>query len=154
MSNAKLEILTQRKIEMNLLQPIIEALSETFESEQIRSTITHVIESIAYTQGKNLKQTSAHNDLNTYSKHWEQLAAGNALELADMKLTKDELSFKVTRCEYAEYYKKINAQQHGEILSCCRDEAFLKGYSERINMHRSTCIMHGEDACTFTFVEK
>lgn len=77
---------------------------------------------------------------------------GGALDIECVTLTKDSLSFAVTRCAYAQAYAALGLDPVlGSILSCSRDEPFATGYSPSLSMDRSKTIMEGAPRCLFTF---
>ena len=56
--------------------------------------------------------------------------------MTDDKEFKDEdtdvaFSFNVTRCRYAELYKKLGIRELGFALSCARDFALIKGFTRK-----------------------
>jgi hypothetical protein len=76
------------------------------------------------------------------------------LVVEDLTISASKLTFSITHCKYAEYYKNIKAEKLGDTLSCCRDKAFLKGFSEDIEMYRSKSILEGNPTCDFVYAYK
>ncbi|MCF6332629.1 MAG: L-2-amino-thiazoline-4-carboxylic acid hydrolase [Draconibacterium sp.] len=145
-------ILLRRQTEINLLLPVIHNLSVQFCAEEVINNIRNTIESLAFEDGKKLKkENEGKNNFLVLGKQWEKLASNNSLIIEDFLLSGSSLSFRITRCKYAEYYKGLNAESLGEVISCCRDEAFLKGFSNKIKMSRSKTILEGNDSCIFNY---
>lgn len=148
----KISILVQRQIEANVLMPVVKGLSVQFGEIEVLKNIRTTIEKMAFEDGEKLNQnTKDKNQLSVLGKHWQKLADNSALIIEDFKVTKSELSLRVKRCKYAEYYQELNSKDLGKTISCCRDEAFLKGFSKDITMHRSKTILEGNDSCDFKY---
>lgn len=154
MSDIKYSVFLQRQIEVQLLKPIIEGLSGVYGEEDIINNIRDSIEKIAFENGRKFKEEQKDNSLLTYAKNWKKLAEGDSLTVEDFNLSTSKLTFRITRCEYAAFYKQIGSEKLGETLSCCRDQAFLNGFSENIEMHRSKSILEGNPSCDFEFSYK
>ncbi len=152
MNDIKQPVFSQRQIEARLLQPIIAGLCSVYDEEDIIHNIRGTIERIAFEAGRKFKEEQKDNSLLAYAEHWKQLAAGSSLTIEDFNLSATKLTFKITHCEYAAFYKQINAEKLGSTLSCCRDKAFLQGFSNCIEMHRSKTILEGNPGCEFEFI--
>jgi hypothetical protein len=79
-------------------------------------------------------------------------AEDNAITVNFLEETQQNLSFDVTRCRYAELYEKAGMQELGVCLSCCRDEAFARGFNSQIKLLRTQTIMQGTSHCDFRFI--
>lgn len=143
-------ILQQRQIEARLMKRVIEGLFEKFDKDEVLSNLRDTFRKIAYEDGKKLKKEKS-NPMLILEKHWQKLTEGEALVMEGFLNTESKMSFKVTQCKYAEFYKEIGAPELGTILSCCRDEAFLKGFTNRIKMMRSKTILEGNNCCEFKY---
>ncbi len=153
-NDSKPSIFIQRQIETQLLKPIIEGLSSVFNEDAIIENIRGSIEKIAFENGIKFKTEQNDNSLLTYAENWKKLAEGNSLTIENFNLSDSKLTFRITRCQYAEFYKQLNSVKLGEILSCCRDQAFLNGFSDNIEMRRSKSILDGNHSCDFEFTYK
>jgi len=154
MSHNNHTIFSQRQIEAQLLKPIIDGLSSVYDEEDIINNIRGTIEKIAFENGRKLKEEHKNNSLFTLSEHWRKLAEGDSLVIEDFTITASKLKFSITHCKYAEYYKKLQAEKLGNMLSCCRDKAFLNGFSENIEICRSESILEGNPTCDFVYTYK
>ena len=146
----KNSIFTQRQIEALILKQVTDGLSVQFRKEEILDNLRVTIEKIAFENGKILKDKNP-KQLLTLAKHWKKLAEGGSLETNQMECTDSQLTFRVTYCKYAEFYKEIGATELGMILSCCRDSPFLEGFSYNIKMKRSKTILEGNSSCDFIY---
>lgn len=154
MSNKNHSIFSQRQIEAQLLKSIIEGLSSVYDEEIIINNIRETIEKIAFEDGKKLKEENKNNSLSILAEHWRKLSDGDSLVIEDFTLSVSMLTFRIKLCKYAEYYKKLNAEKLGDTISCCRDKAFLKGFSENIELCRSKSILEGNPSCDFVYSYK
>ena len=154
MNNNNHSIFSQRQIEARLLKQVIENLSSVYDEEGILTNIKGTIEKIAFEDGRKLREEHKNNNLLTLAKHWRKLAEGDSLVVEDFNISASKLTFSVKHCKYAEYYKKIGAEKLGDTLSCCRDKAFLNGFSEDIEMSRSKSILEGNPTCDFVYKYK
>ena len=77
---------------------------------------------------------------------------GGALTTEDVRLEANRLSFAVTRCAYLEKYRSLGLPEElAGLISCCRDEPFAQGYSQRLALDRPRTLAQGAPACLFTF---
>lgn len=151
MSKNNHSIFSQRQIEARLLKPVIEGLTSVYNEEGIINNIRETIEKIAFEDGRKLKDEHKNNSLSILAEHWRRLTEGDSLVIEDFTLSGSKLTFRITRCKYAEYYKSLNEEKLGNTLSCCRDKAFLNGFSENIEMCRSKTILEGNPSCDFVY---
>ena len=154
MSKNNHSIFSQRQIEARLLKPVIEGLTSVYNEEGIINNIRETIEKIAFEEGRKLKEEHKNNSLSILAEHWRRLTEGDSLVIEDFTITASKLKFRITHCKYAEYYKKLQAEKLGNMLSCCRDKAFLNGFSENIEMCRSKSILEGNPSCDFVYSYK
>lgn len=85
----------------------------------------------------------------------ERWREGNALDIEDVRLDGDELTFSITRCEYVAAYRAMGlTTAMTDAVSCCRDFGFIQGYSPRLSLEREETIAAGRPACRFRFVWK
>ena len=81
----------------------------------------------------------------------EVWAQDGAMEIANVELAEDSLSFDVTRCGYAEMYRRLGLEDLGVTLSCQRDFAFNEGFNPKIRLERSQTLMEGAPSCDFRY---
>ena len=67
---------------------------------------------------------------------FEMFTAGDALEYKLLKSAPDAVELKVTRCRYAEFYKKTGAPELGFLLTCGGDTDFF--HASRFRSQRAT----------------
>lgn len=146
---AKLSLFEQRKIEAQVLIPLIEAFQARFGKEETRQIIQKVIEERALKQGQKITRGGAGTALERFMSLIPVFSEDDALELEVLTCTSDTYEFNVTRCRYAEFYKQMGASELGLLLSCNRDFALARGISNKLELIRSQTIMQGADHCDF-----
>ena len=63
----------------------------------------------------------------------------------------EHLDFKVTHCQYAEFYKEFGRSDIGYRIHCNRDHAMVVGFNGELELSRSGTIMEGAACCDFRF---
>jgi hypothetical protein len=59
--------------------------------------------------------------------------------------------FNVTRCRYAEMYRRLGLADLGPILSCSRDGEMIAGFNPDIEFRRTQTLMVGATHCDFRY---
>jgi predicted hydrocarbon binding protein len=152
--NAKIGVLTRREVEARILAPIIDALSHKFEQDKVLDVVRETIAEIATDQGAELADHMGGNSLQHFADSLQYWTQDNALEIEVIEQTEKALLFNVTRCRYADLYKKLGVSGHGTIFSCGRDFALIKGFNKKITLKRTQTIMEGADYCDFRYTAK
>jgi predicted ArsR family transcriptional regulator len=152
--NAKIGVLTRREVEARILAPIIDALSHRFEQDKVLDVIRETIAEIATDQGAELADRMGGNSLQPFADSLQYWTKDNALEIEVIEQTEKAFFFNVTRCRYADLYKKLGVSKHGTIFSCARDFALIKGFNKKITLKRTQTIMEGADYCDFRYTAK
>ncbi|MCF6356328.1 MAG: L-2-amino-thiazoline-4-carboxylic acid hydrolase [Draconibacterium sp.] len=147
----KVSIFLQRQIEARILKEVTDGLFLNYKKEEILENIRATIEKIAFEAGMEIRNSEDKHPLLTLKKHWEKLSEGSSLKIEQMEVTDSQMTFSVTNCKYADFYKELDAADLGNTMSCCRDSAFLKGFSDDIKMERSKTIMEGSSSCDFIY---
>jgi hypothetical protein len=60
----------------------------------------------------------------------------------------------VTKCGYAEMYRRLGLEDLGKLMSCSRDFPRQDGFNPAIRLKRKTTIMEGGERCDFRYVAK
>jgi hypothetical protein len=146
---AKLSLLEQRKIEAQVLIPLIKAFQVRFSKAEARQVVQKVIEEEALKQGQKIAREGAGTPLEKFISLIPTFSEEGALELEVLTHSADTYDFNVTRCRYAEFYKEMGANELGLILSCTRDFSLAGGISNRLELIRTQTIMQGASHCDF-----
>jgi hypothetical protein len=70
------------------------------------------------------------------------------------KVKRNEVSFKITKCLWAEIFKTMKASDIGKILVCYSDFPRAKAWSPRLKLERTRTIMEGAPYCDFRYIWK
>jgi predicted hydrocarbon binding protein len=148
-------LLKQRQIEANVLVPLIKAFQAEFGVDRANAVARKVITDIARKHGEALaSQQGEGNPIEKMASGLSRFSAGGALEVEEVERTDDRYAFNVTRCGYAEFYKKMGVPELGFLLSCGRDFALTEGMSPDMELTRTQTIMQGAAHCDFRFQMK
>jgi predicted hydrocarbon binding protein len=64
----------------------------------------------------------------------------------------DHLSMRVTRCLWAETFKKLGDVEAGYLMCCNCDHEMVRAYNPRLRISRTRTIMQGDDHCNHIFI--
>ena len=148
---AEITLLQRREIEAGVIAPLYRAMVEQLGEDQARAILLTTIDRLAHDSGCLAAERTGGNDLAHLKQAVSGWTAGNALELTIIRDEPDQLAFDVTRCRYAEMYRRLGLAELGPLLSCRRDAAMMAGFNPRIRLERSQTIMEGADHCPFRF---
>ncbi|MBZ0242464.1 MAG: L-2-amino-thiazoline-4-carboxylic acid hydrolase [Bacteroidales bacterium] len=145
----------RREIQASIASPIINGFMKEFGKERTLEVLSKIIAHDAIDSGRKLAAKYKGNGMNELSKLIREVwCEEEALVIDVLKETDNEFHFNVTKCRYAEAYKKLNIQQLGKYLSCDRDFRFNEGFNPEIKLQRSQTIMEGADHCDFRYSKK
>jgi hypothetical protein len=147
-----LPLLEQREIEANVLAPVFHAFASEIGEERAREILAVVIRDLARQSG--CAAAANGNDLANLKaavQHWTQ---EGALELSVLRDDAEAFEFNVTRCRFAEMYRRLGLADLGPILSCGRDAAMIEGFNPAIAFTRTQTIMQGATHCDFRYLAK
>jgi len=143
----------QRRIEAAILKPVYDALAARLGADTARDILGEAIDSQAFAAGRALRDRWPEGTLAAFTQVWDLFAEGGALDVEFIERRPDRLHLKITRCRYAEHYAEAGYGDLGFTISCRRDEALVRGYSESIRFERRSTIQEGAPCCEFIFTE-
>ncbi len=146
-----LSVLERRRIEAGVLGPMLNAFRDRFGEEETREAAREVITEIARAQGAEMAKFLGGDDLETFAANKDPWRKGGALDVEELERNGAAYSFNVTRCGYADMYRKMGYGDLGDIFSCTRDFEFSKGFNPRIKLTRTQTIMQGAAFCDFRY---
>jgi len=149
--SASLTLLQRRELEAQIVGPLIRAFIAEFGRDRTLQLLEKTITNLAHAAGSELASQLGTNDLAAFSACLDQWRAGGALEIELLEQSSEQLSFNVTRCQFAEMYHRLGLADLGGSLSCCRDSALVQGFSPQIKLTRTQTIMQGASCCDFRF---
>lgn len=145
-------ILEKRRAQAEVIKPIYEKLKERLGIEAAQEIIGESIRQAAIEEGRRFASLE-HGvpDLSRFAALLPLWQKDDALKMVELKQSRTEYAFNVTRCRYAEMYKEMGLEEIGHLLSCNRDAAFSEGYNSRIELTRTQTIMQGASHCDFRY---
>ena len=146
-----LPLLQQREIEASAIAPLIHAFTREVGEERARAILAATIGDLARRAGCSAAAAVGGNDLEHLKQAIEMWKAGGALELEVLRDDADTFEFNVTRCRYAEMYRRLGLADLGPILSCNRDAKMIEGFNPAIAFARTQTLMEGASHCDFRY---
>ncbi len=147
-------LLTRRRIEAEILAPVLEELASTFGREAVHAAAARALARVAAAQGRALAERLGRSDLEGFLSALDAWESGGALRIENRRVAPGEISFDVTRCAYAEMYREMGCPELGRILSCGRDAPFAEGYAPGIRFSREGTLLEGAPRCDFRYRER
>lgn len=146
--------LERRKIQAEVLIPMLQAFQRAMSEERANEIARQVIIELARKDGASLARQFG-DDLSGMEKVSSGVwAAGGSLDIEPIEKSAGRLDFNVTRCQYAEFYKELGLPELGFLLHCNRDFAMVEGFSSSLTLKRTQTIMQGASHCDFRFARK
>ncbi len=145
--------LERRKIQAEVLIPMVQAFQRAIGKERTNEIVREVITELARKDGAQLAQQFG-DDLSGMEKVSGVWAAGGSLGIEPIEKSVDRLDFNVTRCQYAEFYKDLGLPELGYLFHCNRDFAMVEGFSPSLTLKRTQTIMEGAGHCDFRFARR
>jgi hypothetical protein len=147
-------MILRREIEAKIAAPLIKAFMEEFGGERTLETARTVIGALAEMEGQKERELVGGNSLEDFQKTLPMFSKGGALEVEMVEASPSRVIFKVTKCRYAEMYRRNGIGEFGYMLSCARDFASIEGFNPALKLTRTQTIMEGGDFCDFCFSPK
>jgi hypothetical protein len=151
-------LIEQVKIQAQVLVPLVKALQAELGEEQANAIVRKALGDLYRTYGEKWwRAQGARNLGEKVASAFEMFAAGDALEYEVVKKkTPDAFELNVTKCRYAEFYKKIGAPELGFLLTCSADTDFFhaEGFGANVRLTVTQTIMQGASHCDFRYAQK
>jgi hypothetical protein len=151
MSTAELTLLERREIEAQIVGPLLRAFEKEFGPEPTRSVAAGVIRELARSAGCAAAEALGGNGTRELAEAVEHWRAGGALSLVVIRADEDAVEFNVTRCRFAEMYRRLGLEDLGAVLSCDRDGAMVEGFNPDLELTRTQTLMQGATHCDFRY---
>ena len=143
--------LQQREIEAAALAPLVRAFEREVGRDRARAILAETIGELARQAGCAAAAAVGGSDLPHLKLAIEMWKAGGALELVMLRDDGGRLDFNVTRCRYAEMYRRLGLEDLGPVLSCSRDAKMIEGFNPAIGFARTQTLMEGAAYCDFRY---
>ena len=153
MSEQRLGILEQRRIEASFAKGIYEEMKAELGEARAKAILSRAVVKLA-------KETAAvmakegpggQPSLEHFISLQPLWTKGDALQIETLRKDGKHYDFNVTRCRYAEMYREMGLADLGAVLSCNRDGAFCEGYDPKLKLERTQTIMGGATHCDFRY---
>ncbi|MBX9624044.1 MAG: L-2-amino-thiazoline-4-carboxylic acid hydrolase [Gemmataceae bacterium] len=146
-----LPLLQRREIEAGVVAPLVRAFAAEVGEDRARAVLAGVVRELARQGGCAAAEAAGANDLAALKGVVERWRAGGALELTVLRDDAGAFAFDVTRCRYAEMYRRLGLADLGAVLSCSRDAAMIEGFNPDIGFARTQTILGGATHCDFRY---
>jgi hypothetical protein len=146
-----LPLLQQREIEAKAIAPLFQAFVAEVGEQRARDILRGAIGQLAQQAGCSAAITMGGNDLRCLKLLVEKWQENGALELTVLRDDSEGFEFNVTRCQFAEMYRRLGLADLGPVLSCGRDGALIEGFNPEIAFSRTQTIMEGAAFCNFRY---
>jgi len=146
-----ISLLHQREIEAKVLAPLVRAFAAEVGMDRAKEILAEAIRGLAKQAGCNAAQSAGGTTLAHLKPVVERWRSGGALELTILRDEPEAFEFNVTRCQFAEMYRRLGLEEFGAILSCNRDGAMIEGFNPAIEFTRTQTILGGASHCDFRY---
>ena len=146
-----LPLLQEREIEAGVVAPLVRAFAAEVGEDRAREILAATVKELARQAGCAAAEAVGGNDLAHLKAVIEKWTVGGALELTVLRDDAEALEFNVTRCRYAEMYRRLGLADLGPLLSCNRDGAMIEGFNSQIEFRRTQTLMEGATHCDFRY---
>jgi hypothetical protein len=142
----------QIKIQARALVPLIQALQAELGEERANAIVRKALGELYRSYGEKWWRAQGSQDLGrNMASAFDRFAAGDALDYEVIKQAPDAFAANVTRCRYAEFYKKLGVPELGFLLTCSADFPMAEGYGANVQLKRTQTIMQGASHCDFRY---
>lgn len=153
MSEQRLGILEQRRIEAAFAKGIYEEMKAELGEARAKAILSRAVVKLAKETAAEMAQEAPGGEPSLA--HFIALqplwTKGDALQIETLRKDGRHYDFNVTRCRYAEMYREMGLADLGAVLSCNRDGAFCEGYHPKLKLERTQTIMGGATHCDFRY---
>ncbi len=153
MSDERLGILEQRRIEAAFAKGIYEEMAAELGAERAKAILSRAVVKLAKSTAAEMAKEGpgGQPSLEHFIALQPLWTKGDALRIETLRKDETRYDFNVTRCRYAEMYKAMGIAELGAVLSCNRDGAFCEGYDPKLKLERTQTIMGGATHCDFRY---
>ena len=148
-------VIEQVKIQAQVLVPLVKLLRAELGEERANTIVRAALADLYRKLGEKWWRGQGAPDLGeAMASAFDTFAAADALNYEVLRRTPASFDINVTRCRYAEFYKKIGAPELGFLLVCSADFAMVEGFGPDAQLTRTQTIMQGASHCDFRYALK
>lgn len=147
------DMLARRTAEAQALAAVYQTLLPRLGEGGALDAVRVALDALAADAGRAFAAQAPHGPgLEHFATILDLWRGSGVLDVEDVVLVGDTLTFRVTRCGYVQAYRSMGLPEVlvGE-LSCRRDAPFARGYHHGLRLERPETIAAGHDACGFRF---
>jgi hypothetical protein len=145
-------LIEQVKIQAQVLVPLVKALQAELGEARANAIVRKSLGELYRSYGEKWWRAQGARDLGEKgAAAFKMFAEGDALQYEVLKKTPNAFEVNVTRCRYAEFYKKIGVPELGFLLTCSADFDLAEGYGPDVKLTRTQTIMQGASHCDFRY---
>jgi len=133
------------------LRPLLRKLETILSFQEIHALLVEINEKEAYERGKIQGPERSSDTIDSLYEDVSTWGDGGVMDIKLIEKTRDKLFFDVKKCPYFDLYKALGIEKYGVAFSCCRDEAFAKGFNKNLELKRTKTLMEGDDYCDFRY---
>jgi len=154
--DGELPTLARRRIQAEVIGPIYAEMVAAVGKEKAQAILDAAIRKAAVAEGRHFAALAPGGvtGMADFIKLYDLWTHDGALEIEVLEASDATFDFDVTRCRYAETYRKMGLGRIGHLMSCNRDGTFCQGYDPNIELDRKQTIMAGAERCTFRYSYK
>jgi predicted ArsR family transcriptional regulator len=147
--------LDSRRREAEILKPVYDTLKGELGEARAKDLLGRAVESAALDAGRQMAaREKGKPGTRTFAAIQPLWQKGGALKSRTTHLDDDSFDYEVTHCAYRDMYESMGLLDLGTILSCRRDEFFVKGYAPDLKLSRDSTIMEGAARCLFHYYKE
>lgn len=144
-----------REIQAPIAAMLIRGFIEEFGYDETLDIVKRLAQADAKLAAGQLAERFGGNDMRTLARIVREVwSEDDAMEFDVIAENDHEFRFNVTKCGYAEVYRKLDVMDFGYCLSCCRDEPFVESFNPDFRLLRTKTIMEGKEVCDFHMIAK
>jgi hypothetical protein len=144
-------LLQQREIEAGVIGPLFQAFAAEVGDKRAREIVARVVKELARQAGCAAAAAFGANGMPELARAVDRWRVGGSLELDVIRQDDTAFEFNVTRCRFAEMYRRLGLADLGVVLSCGRDGAMIEGFNPAVRFERTQTIMQGAGHCDFRY---
>lgn len=148
-------LIEQVKIQAQVLVPLVKALQAELGEGRANAIVREALGDLYRTYGERWWQAQAGAHFPEKMKTaFEWFAEDKTLDYEVLKAAPDAFHVNVTRCRYAEFFKKIGAPELGFLLVCSADFDMAEGFGAEgtgVELTRTQTVMQGAAHCDFRY---
>jgi hypothetical protein len=145
-------VIEQAKIHAQVLVPLVKELRAELGEARANALVRKALGETCRRLGEQFWRSRQGNNLGQKMESaFKTYAADDSLDYRVQEQSEDAFAIDVTRCSYAEFYKKLGEPELGFLLICCADFNFAEGFGPDVTLTRAQTIMQGASHCDFRY---